>query len=310
MAIDPRWPRASDWLAGAHLPAARATLGVVGLPVGLGAVTPGHCELAPKAIRKRLTRLSTADLAADLDLRELIARDHGDAPLVTLPLAQLLEPARAAVRAALDGSVAALVLGGHDAITRPACRALGDDLRRIGLLTLDAHFDLRDLDGGLSTGNPVRALLADGLPGKNVVQLGLQSFANSLDYAAVARAAGSTWRTVEQLREHGVAASVTAALQELAPRVDAIYVDVDLDVLDRCHVPGAPGARPGGLAPHELFEAVVACGRDRKVRALGLVEVDPEKDVADLSTFAAARCALSFASGVLQRVRARDHAMA
>lgn len=304
MAIDPRWPRASDWLAGGHLSDASGVLGVVGLPVGIDAVTPGRCDLAPAAVRKRLTRMSTYDLAADVDLRELIARDCGDAPVAALPLAAMFEPARRAVQAALDGSVAALVLGGHDAITRPACRALGNDIGRLALLTLDAHFDLRDLDGGLSNGNPVRALLADGLSGRNVVQLGLQPFANSRDYAEVARAAGSTFMTVGTWRQRGIVATVTAMLDSLATRADAIYVDCDLDVLDRCHVPGAPGARPGGLAPHELFEALVACGRHRSVRALGLVEVDPTRDVANLSTFAAASGALAFASGVAQRVRA------
>ena len=59
-----------------------------------------------------------------------------------------------------------------------------------GLLTIDAHLDLRSLDGGLSNGNPVRALLADGLPGGQIVQVGLQSFANSAAYAEVAREAG------------------------------------------------------------------------------------------------------------------------
>ncbi len=303
MAIDPSWPRAADWLAGQHLPGARATLGVVGLPVGVGAVTPGRCDLAPAAVRKRLARMSTYDLEADVDVRELVARDHGDALLAALPLDAMFEPARAAVVRALDGSVATLVLGGHDAVTRPACRAVGEDVERIGLLTLDAHFDLRDLGGGMSNGNPVRALLADGVPGRNVVQLELQSFANSRDYAAVARAAQIHFVSVDAWRERGIVATVVAALDELARRADAIYVDVDLDVLDRCHVPGAPGSRPGGLAPHELLRAVTACGRHAAVRALGLVEVDPLRDVADLSTFAAASSALAFASGVAQRAR-------
>ena len=35
----------------------------------------------------------------------------------------------------------------------------------IGLITLDAHFDMRDLERGLGNGNPVRALIEDGLPG-------------------------------------------------------------------------------------------------------------------------------------------------
>src|SRR6185437_8510616 len=46
-------------------------------------------------------------------------------------------------------------------------------LGRVGLITFDAHFDLRDTDLGLNNGNPVQALLEDGLPGANIGQIGL-----------------------------------------------------------------------------------------------------------------------------------------
>ena len=52
-------------------------------------------------------------------------------------------------------------------------------LEMIGLITLDAHFDMRDTAQGLGNGNPVRALREDGLPGKNIAQIGLAPFANS-----------------------------------------------------------------------------------------------------------------------------------
>ena len=49
-------------------------------------------------------------------------------------------------------------------MTRPAVLALRA-LDGVGLITLDAHFDMRDTSEGLSNGNPVRALIEDGLPG-------------------------------------------------------------------------------------------------------------------------------------------------
>ena len=52
-------------------------------------------------------------------------------------------------------------------------------LDEVGLITLDAHLDMRDLADGLGNGNPVRALIDDGLPGANIAQVGLAPFANS-----------------------------------------------------------------------------------------------------------------------------------
>jgi arginase family enzyme len=65
-------------------------------------------------------------------------------------------------------------------------------MTRSASITLDAHFDMRDLDSGLSNGNPVRALLEDGLPGANIAQVGLASFANSRAMHEDAVEAGSS----------------------------------------------------------------------------------------------------------------------
>jgi formiminoglutamase len=307
-ADDPNWPRASAWLAGDHAEAPLGTLALVGLPVRAGSITPGRCDLAPAAIRTILARMSCYDLDAEVDLRELALRDAGDAPVAELPLAELLEPAEAAVRAARRGADAVVVLGGNDAITRAAARGCIDADRRFaddaGLLTLDGHFDLRDTKGGLSNGNPVRALLEDGVRGANVVQIGLQPFANSREYAEVARSAGIEFLTVERAHEQGIAKVVAESLARLATRARSIYVDVDLDVLDRAFAPAAPGSRPGGLTPAELRSAVRISGRHPSVRGLGIVELDPTHDVADATTFAAGLVLLSFASGRIELLRA------
>jgi formiminoglutamase len=301
---DPDWPRASAWLAGAPSPTAGAPLTVVGLPVRAGSVTPGRCDRAPSAIRAALTRLSTYDVESGVDLRELPVRDCGDAVLPDGPLAEILRPAEAAVRAALEGAAAAAVLGGNDAITRPAARACADRLSDVALLTFDGHFDLRDTKRGLSNGNPVRALLDDGLPGDHVVEIGTRPFANSRTYAEFARAAGIQYVTADQARARGLTAVVEDALERWSGRARAIYVDVDLDVLERAQAPGSPGSRPGGLDFAELRRAVVRCGIHPQVRALGIVELDPTQDVAEITTTSAALLLLSFASGVLQRMRA------
>jgi formiminoglutamase len=175
------------------------------------------------------------------------------------------------------------------------------DLSRAGLLTLDAHLDLRDLNAGLTNGNPVRALLADGLPGTQIVQIGIQPFANSRKYLNVAREAGIKVTSTAEVRAMGIETAVSEALDRLDQDVEAIYVDLDLDVLDRAFAPATPGSRPGGLTPAEIRTAVRLCGSHAKVRVLDLVEIDPTKDVADATLFAAALALLSFASGLLGR---------
>jgi formiminoglutamase len=300
MPHDPNWPRAGAWLAGDHDPDAPIRMAVVGAPLARGSLTPGRCDRAPAAIREALERFSTFDIETGMDVRAVAATDAGDVDLATATPEEALGPLAEAVAGRLPAADAVVVLGGDNAVTRPALRGFGD-LERIGLLTLDAHLDLRDTAAGLNNGNPVRALLEDGLPGDHVVQLGIAGFANSGAYAGVASDAGITVITAETARTQGVDGVVAGALEHLAERADAIYVDVDLDVLDRAFAPACPGARPGGLTPMEVHQGVRMAGRHPKVRAMDIVEVDPTQDVADVTVLTAASCLLSFAAGLAAR---------
>jgi formiminoglutamase len=298
---DPNWPRAAAWLSGEHEPDPSARLGLLGVPLHVASITPGRCDLAPGAIRAALDRLGTFDPETRLDARTVAARDEGDLPVADASPEDVLRDVAGAVGRTLDTHDAIVVLGGDNSVTRPACRGLGPRLDRVALLTLDAHHDLRGTDDGLSNGNPVRALLQDGLPGANVMQIGIQPFANSAAYATVAREAGIGVVTADEVRRDGIDAVVTQGLDGLAQRADAVYVDLDVDVLDRAFAPACAGSRPGGLAPWEVQRAARLCGRHPKVRVIDIVEVDPTRDVADITVLAAASFLLAFAAGLAAR---------
>jgi formiminoglutamase len=234
-------------------------------------------------------------------VRTLRVEDKQDLDIAALTPEETLEPIRDAVAVGLKIAQALVLLGGDNSITRPACLGLGP-IEGTGLLTLDAHLDLRGLDGGLTNGNPVRALLRDGMPGKHIVQIGVQSFANSGAYAQVARSHGIRVISVRSVLQRGIGYVMEEALLHLERETDRIYVDLDLDVLDRIYAPATPGSRPGGLTPHHIRQAARLCGEHPKVRVLDLVEIDPTRDIADTTVLTAAACLLEFAVGLLRRL--------
>ncbi len=195
---------------------------------------------------------------------------------------------REAVAASAEAHALTLLVGGNNAVTRPAVLGVGGELSEIGLITLDAHFDMRDLDQGLSNGNPVRALLADGLPGANVAQVGLASFANSRAMHEDATEAGNLVITIGDVRETGIVHAIDRALDHVS-QCDALVIDCDIDVIDRSQFPGAPGGRPGGMAVHDFFYAVRRLAADPRVHVIDLTEWDPPLDSTDLSALTAAR---------------------
>jgi formiminoglutamase len=278
------WPNLSDLLVSADQ---SASVGLVGAPLAAGSVTPGGCDQAPGLLRQTLRRIGRYDVEIRRELSTKIA-DRGDVELAGMSIEQATGPITEAVSASAAAHRLTLLVGGNNAVTRPGVLGLGLPLEKVGLITLDAHFDMREIDEGLSNGNPVRALIEDGLHGANIAQIGLASFANSRKMHEDAVAGGHLVVTMSEVRRLGIALAVDRALDQLS-RCEAIVVDCDIDVIDRSQMPAAPGARPGGMALHDFFAAVRRLGADPRVRVIDLTEWDPPLDPSDLSALTAAR---------------------
>ena len=298
MTEDPWWPRASHWLAAGGSPTGRR-LAVVGVPLSRTSISPSGAHTTPGAVRAALRRFATFHAGLDADLEELHVTDHGDLEVAALGGTEALTETSAAL-ARLEPADLVVLLGGDNAVTRPAMRTLLP-LASSGLLTLDAHHDVRGFHAGPTNGTPVRGLIEDGLPGRQVVQIGLGALSNSRAYRIWCQDRGVTLISADQARDEGVGTVVRRELDRLALSCSGLYVDLDVDVVDRAFVPGCPGARPGGLTPSELLDAAVEAGRHHAVRAVDVVEVDATADPTGITVDLAAMCLLSAAAGLVAR---------
>jgi arginase family enzyme len=290
------WPNLTELLLEDD---AAVPIGLIGAPLAAGSVTPGACDRAPALLRQTLKRIGRYDVEIGRALFTPI-RDRGDVALAGLSIEDATGPIRDAVAASLEDHALTLLAGGNNAVTRPAVLALGAPLAKVGLVTLDAHFDMRETDQGLSNGNPVRALMEDGLPGANIAQIGLASFANTAKMHRDALAAGNRVISIEEVQRDGIRTTTELAIAHLAA-CDHIVVDCDIDVIDRAQMPGAPGARPGGMHVSDFFWAVRRLARDPRVRLIDLTEWDPSLDPSDLSALTAARWVAECVAGFESR---------
>jgi formiminoglutamase len=292
-----------SWFSAADLLTddASASIAVLGAPLGLGSISPGRCDLAPATVRAAMKRMSVYDLETETDLSALRVFDAGDVGLDGAGPAEALAPIVEKLAPLTKAHALTLLIGGNNAITRPAVHALDPTLQKVGVLTLDAHFDLRDTDCGLTNGNPIQALLEDGLPGEHVAQIGLLPFANTKKAHEKAKTAGIYVATAAACRAQGLEAIAENAMARLASRCDVILVDFDIDVIERPAMPGAPGARPGGVSPQDFFDATRLICAHQKVRCVDLTEFDPSLDVADISALTAARWACEVLAGFMRR---------
>jgi formiminoglutamase len=241
------------------------------------------------------------DLETETDLSALKVFDAGDVGLAQASPAEALAPIVERLSPLLKAHDLTMLVGGNNAVTRPAVHALDPTLQRVGLLTLDAHFDLRDTDCGLTNGNPIQALVEEGMPGAHVAQIGLLPFANTKKAHGKAKAAGIYVATAAACRAEGMTAIAANALERLASRCDVIHVDFDIDVIERGAMPGAPGARPGGVSAQDFFDATRFICAHPKVKCVDLTEFDPSLDVAAIGALTAARWACEALAGFLKR---------
>lgn len=278
---------ALSWRSVADLIGDHPEAGVALIGAGLNerSLTPGRCDLGPKVFRAVLPRFSTYDVETGAELATRV-HDAGDVALKGVSPADAFAPVRSAAAAQAHRALTVLI-GGNNAITRPGAHALGLD--RVGVLTLDAHFDLRDTDQGLTNGNPIQALLEDGLAGERISQVGLAPFANTRRAHEKAKAAGISVRTARDCRDQGLAVVVAQELERLSGLCEAIFVDFDIDVIDRSQWPASPGARPGGVSAQDFFDATRVIGAHPKVRAVDLTEYDPSLEIGDLGSLTAGR---------------------
>lgn len=289
------WPSLADLLTADR----EAELCLLGAPLEAGSVTPGRCDLAPQALRSALRRISSYDLETAVELTAPVA-DLGDLPVRGMMPADAFAPIRDGVSAATARHRLTLLIGGNNAVTRPAAHGLGVPLDAVGVITLDAHFDLRSTQGGPRNGNPIRCLLEDGLPGANICQIGLAPFANTVAMHRDALAAGIGLFTIGEVRARGIADVVDQALGRLA-EVKRILVDFDIDVIDRAQLPGAAGGRAGGLPAQDFFAAARRLAAEPLVAAVDLTELDPSLDPGDLSALTAGRWVAEIMAGFQAR---------
>jgi formiminoglutamase len=289
MAEDAKWPRAHSLITSADSP-----VGLIDVPASKTSISQTNADQTPKAIREALLRYSTYSYSTGKDLSNLSVQDLG---AIKDPDQNEEQTTKAIKSAAKDLTIA---LGGDNSITYAVgLGVFGADLASAGLITLDAHHDLRD---GISNGSPVRRLIEAGLDPKRIVQIGINDFSNSAQYAQLASDLGITVISREMVAEIGIKEACNIALNVAGSAEGPIHVDLDVDVCDRSVVPACPAAAPGGLSAFELRQATRILASNELVRGFDITEIDASKDSDDQRTIRlGALLILEMLSGYLSR---------
>lgn len=286
---DPDWPRTGTWPAEPAPGAVDAA--IIGIPASRTSLSPTNAHETPAAIRQAIRMYSShLVVSGDVSTRGTEQQLVFDDRLTIVDVGDVADPDSVAGEAAAAGQVGALAeranlvisLGGDNAITVPATLGIaGDALATTGLITLDAHHDLRH---GRSNGSPVRRLIEAGINPTRIVQVGIADFTNSRAYRDEANELGITVIHRDEFFTRSLDDIAAEALEVAGGGGGPIHVDLDVDVCDRAVAPACPGSAPGGLAAHELRRITRLLVQDRRVKGVDIAEVDATADTADQRT--------------------------
>jgi agmatinase len=238
------------------------------------------------------------DVEADRDyLVGVTMADVGDVAIQGSDTEANYERISGAARGIAGRGALMVAMGGDHSISYPLGRGM-EPLGEFDVVHVDAHTDFIDeLDGARLTGASQLRRLAELPFVGTVTALGIRN----VDRAEMEgmRELGGRWATSRDVLERGAAGVVP----ETVPKAEALYVSIDLDVLDSSVAPGHSLQEPGGLSYRQLRAILVEVARRGRVIGFDVVELNPARDPSGATSRVASWIVTHFLSEIFEQPR-------
>jgi agmatinase len=291
---------------------AEAAAVIIGAPFDGGTTHRPGCRFGPQAIR--MTDYLPHDgrrphLALDVDpLLELGVVDVGDVMMLSGETDQALARLEDAVTRVATAGALPVILGGDHTIALPDVTGVARHVGwgRVSVIHFDAHADTGDSHFGAlhGHGTPMRRLIESGAcRGDRFLQVGLRGYWPEPETLAWMDQQGMRSFEMTEVVARGLDAVLDEAMTIALDDCDAVFLSIDVDVVDPGMAPGTGTPEPGGLSSRQLLDAVRRLAMELPVAGLDVVEVSPPYDHAEVTAFLGNRIVLEALSGVAWRRR-------
>ncbi len=237
---------------------------------------PGS-RFAPQAMRVDSYALETYSPYLDRDLEDYAICDAGDLKFpvgTTQRVMDLIEDYTAKIVA--DNKIPVMI-GGEHLVSFPAIKAVRKSYPDLVVLHFDAHTDLREefMGDKLSHATVIKRVW-DLLGDNRIYQFGIRSGTK----------AEFEWAQEHTYLEKFSYETLAQVISEVGMR--AVYITIDLDILDPAFFPGTGTLEPGGISFKELMEVI---NQFRRLNVVGadIVELSPHYDQSGASTAVACK---------------------
>lgn len=268
---------------------------VIGAPWDDNTTNRPGARFGPRALRASAYDPGTYHLDLGIEIFDhLEVVDYGDAVISH----GMWEVSKAAIHARVaevaSRGIIPFIIGGDHSITWPAATAVAEHhgFGSVTMIHFDAHADTANIiEGNLAShGTPMRRLIESGaIPGRNFIQVGLRGYWPGEEDQRWMRENGLRHFMMQEFWERGVKAVLDDLVAAAQERGDAVYLSIDIDVLDPGFAPATGTPEPGGFAPIDLLRIIRRLVLETNVVAFDVMEVAPAYDHADLTVNVAHR---------------------
>ncbi len=253
---------------------------IVGAPFDATTSFRSGTREGPDAVRRASYNFETYVHRHGIDFRDINVADLGNLDLGADPAY-----ARETIRdsfAFIPEKTTPIFIGGEHSIAPPIVAEVARRHGEIGVIVLDAHFDLREEYGGtkLSHACASRHILeTDGVAG--YASIGIRS--GDMKEYIWAEEHGVHYHSSDEVHERGIEAVLEDALKEVG--CEEIYLSIDFDAIDPAYAPGVGNPEPFGLSSWDVRHVVEKVAP----RAVGLDinEIAPQFDGGQTATLGA-----------------------
>ena len=181
------------------------------------------------------------------------------------------------VKESLENYQKTLMIGGDHSITYPAVKAFLRKNPEGGLLVFDAHPDCCHNSNPPSHEDYLRTLIQENLLNKSkVILVGLRKM--SAREKEFLESNNILYHDMRKISQFGVQ-EVCDTMTEHVRNWPALYLSLDIDVVDPAFAPGTGYQEPGGLTSREMIYFIQRIRRLKNLKFIDLVEVAPDKDI-------------------------------
>jgi len=244
---------------------------ILGVPFDWTSTYRSGSRFAPLAIREASLNIETYSFRSKRDLDEAKIHDAGDLH-ISGDVLETLNRLELATREVLGAGKKPILLGGEHTITFGAIKGFDRDT---AVISFDAHLDLRDeyMDRRICHATFMRRI-SEEQNSKTLIEVGTRAVCREeLQYA---NSSGIRFYTSHEILKRGVKL-VSEEITDQVKSHEAVYVSVDMDVLDPAFAPGVQNPEPDGLSTRILLDLLYEVCSSR-VAALDVSEIAPHYD--------------------------------